>query len=75
VRQGLGICTMLQEIATRMPGVIRLLPELPGTSVPVWVVSHRALHTSRRVRLVFDVLAEELGRSSGRAGPKRTRST
>jgi DNA-binding transcriptional LysR family regulator len=75
VRQGLGICMMLQEIATRMPGVIRLLPELPGTSVPVWVVSHRALHTSRRVRLVFDVLAEELGRSSGRAGPKRTRST
>jgi DNA-binding transcriptional LysR family regulator len=64
VRQGIGICMMLQEIAELMPNVIRLLPELPGTPVPVWLVSHRELHTSRRVRLVFDVLAEELGRSS-----------
>lgn len=65
VRQGLGICMMLQEIAERMPGVIRLLPELPGTPVPVWLVSHRELYTSRRVRLVFDVLAEELSRGAG----------
>ena len=60
VRQGIGICMMLQEIAELMPNVTRLLPELPGTPVPVWLVSHRELHTSRRVRLVFDVLAEEL---------------
>jgi DNA-binding transcriptional LysR family regulator len=67
VRQGLGICMMLQEIADLTPGVIRLLPELRGTPVPVWLVSHRELHTSRRVRLVFDVLGEELYRSSGGA--------
>jgi DNA-binding transcriptional LysR family regulator len=62
VRRGLGICMMLQEIAEQMSGVQRLLPDLPGTKVPVWLVSHRELHTSRRVRLVFDVLADELGR-------------
>lgn len=62
VRQGAGICMMLQEIAERMPGMVRLLPELPGTPVPVWLVSHRELHTSRKVRLVFDILAEELSR-------------
>lgn len=73
VRQGVGICMMLQDIAELMPGVIRLLPELPGTPVPVWLVSHRELHTSRRVRLVFDVLAEEFCRSS--KGRKRARST
>jgi DNA-binding transcriptional LysR family regulator len=72
VRQGVGVCMMLQEIADRMPGVVRLLPELPGTAVPIWLVSHRELHTSRRVRLVFDVLAEELGRSPD--GDSRTRS-
>lgn len=62
VRQGVGVCMMLQEIAQHMPGVVRLLPELPGTPVPVWLVSHRELHTSRRVRIVFDMLAEHLGR-------------
>ena len=29
--------------------------------IPVWLVSHRELHTSRRIRVVFDLLAEELG--------------
>ncbi len=62
VRQGLGICMMLKEIAAGMPGIVRLLHELPGTPEPVWLVSHRELHTSRRVRLVFDALAEELSR-------------
>lgn len=74
VRQGVGICMMLQEIAELMPGVIRLLPDLPGTPVPVWLVSHRELHTSRRVRLVFDGLAEELSRCSTGVGRARSRS-
>jgi DNA-binding transcriptional LysR family regulator len=64
VRGGVGICMMLKEIAELMPGVIRLLPALPGIKVPVWLVSHRELHTSRRVRLVFDTLAKELSRSA-----------
>jgi hypothetical protein len=25
---------------------------------PVWLTTHRELHTSRRIRLVFDLLAE-----------------
>lgn len=62
VRRGHGVCMMLEEIASTMPGLVRLLPELPGTPVPVWLVSHRELRTSRRVRLVFEHLAEELGR-------------
>jgi hypothetical protein len=33
--------------------------------VPVWLATHRELHTSRRIRVVFDLLAEELGRSPG----------
>lgn len=71
VRRGLGIGMMLHEIAERTPGVIRLLPELPGTPVPVWLVSHRELRTSRRVRLVFETLAEELGRRSDGDGHER----
>ncbi len=75
VRRGLGICMMLKEIAELMPGVIRLLPTLPATTVPVWLVSHRELHTSRRVRLVFDVLEEEFGRSSGGKRPMSSQCT
>lgn len=26
--------------------------------MPIWLVTHRELHTSRRIRIVFDVLAE-----------------
>ena len=64
VRRGLGVGAMLREIAERTPGIIRLLPDLPGTPVPVWLVSHRELRTSQRVRLVFEILAEELRRCS-----------
>jgi hypothetical protein len=29
---------------------------------PIWLTTHRELNTSRRVRMVFDLLAEELGK-------------
>jgi DNA-binding transcriptional LysR family regulator len=60
VRSGLGVCLMLRQIAERMQGITRLLPELPGIPVPVWLVCHRELRTNHRVRLVFDMLASEL---------------
>ena len=72
VRRGLGVGAMLREIAERTPDIIRLLPDLPGTPVPVWLVSHRELRTSRRVRLVFDILAEEFGRCSVGGRPSAT---
>ena len=62
LRRGLGIGVMLREIAERTPGVVRLSPGLPQIRVPVWLVSHRDLRTSPRVRLVFGILAEELRR-------------
>ena len=62
VRRGLGVSMMLREIAERTPGTVRLLPQLPVVSVPVWLVTHRELRTSARVRLVFDTLADELRR-------------
>lgn len=63
VRRGLGVGMMLREIAERTPQITRLMPNLAGPKVPVWLVTHRELHTSRRVRLVFDILAEELSRN------------
>lgn len=63
VQRGLGVCMMLREIADMRPGLVRLMPEMPGVSVPVWVVTHRELRTSARVRVVFDTLVEELSRA------------
>jgi len=72
VRRGLGVGVMLREIAARTPGVVPLLPKVLDVAVPLWLVSHRELHTSRRVRLVFEMLAEELsGRPEGSLSRRR----
>ncbi|MFO0734563.1 MAG: hypothetical protein U0270_01725 [Labilithrix sp.] len=43
------------------PLVERVLPSMPAIPVQMWLVSHRELYTSRRVRVVFDLLLEHLG--------------
>jgi DNA-binding transcriptional LysR family regulator len=60
VQQGLGIGVMAKAIGDRTPGVEQILPGLPPKTIPIWLVTHRELHTSRRIRLVYDLLAEEL---------------
>jgi DNA-binding transcriptional LysR family regulator len=54
---------MMEEIGDAEPRVQRVLPSLPPLPVPLWLICHRELRTSRRIRLVFDRLAEELQRS------------
>ncbi len=61
VKQGLGIGIMTSDIGGREPRVVEVLPDSDPIIVPVWLVAHRDVHTSRRVRLVFDLLARELG--------------
>ena len=65
VKIGLGIGLMAEDVADQTPGVECVLPDLDPIPVPVWLVTHRELHTSRRIRLVFDVLAETLGNTNG----------
>jgi DNA-binding transcriptional LysR family regulator len=60
VYQGMGIGAMMDEIARKTPGVVRVLDDLPPVRFPIWLVSHRELRTSRRIRVVFDALAEGL---------------
>ncbi len=59
-RQGLGICVMGEEIANATGGMKRVLVEFKPIRVQMWLTTHRELHTSRRIRLVFDHLAEAL---------------
>ena len=60
VREGLGIAPMMDEVALATPGVVRVLDDLPPFRFPIWLVSHRELRTSRRIRIVFDELADGL---------------
>jgi len=62
-KQGAGVCMMMDEVGAKEPAVVKVFPELPSIPVPIWVVCHRELRTSRRLRLVFDWLAEGLAAS------------
>ncbi|WP_270732058.1 LysR family transcriptional regulator [Shimia sp. Alg240-R146] len=61
-RQGFGIAPMAEEVAAKSTGVERILPDLAPITYPIWLTTHRELHTSRKIRLVFDVLAEALAK-------------
>lgn len=60
VRQGLGIAPMSENVGTATIGVERIFPDLDPITFPVWLTTHRELHSSRRIRLVFDTLADYL---------------
>lgn len=67
VKQGLGLTIMPRELAALTPDVEQVLPDYPAMPVPVWLVTHRELRTSRRIRIVFDALAEAFARRSADA--------
>ncbi|MCL4676718.1 MAG: LysR family transcriptional regulator, partial [Pararhodobacter sp.] len=62
VRRGLGVGAMIDDIARRTAGVERIIPEFPAIPVQIWLTTHRELRTSKRIRVVFDFLAEALAR-------------
>lgn len=63
VRHGLGIGLMSKEMAEQAPELSLVLPNFEPIPIPVWLVTHRELHTSRRIRLVFDLLSEALSKN------------
>jgi DNA-binding transcriptional LysR family regulator len=61
LQRGLGIALIFKDFVVDMPGMEPVLPEIEPFPVDVWLVTHREIHTSRRIRLVYDVLAEAFG--------------
>ncbi len=66
-QQGMGIAAMMEDIARITPGIVRVLDDVPPVMFPIWLVSHRELRTSRRIRVVFEALAQGLAATSGHA--------
>ncbi|MEO1168114.1 MAG: LysR family transcriptional regulator [Pseudomonadota bacterium] len=58
LKEGLGIVFMPRFIGDREPGISRVAPWLPPFEFEIWLVAHRELNTSRRIRLVFDWLVD-----------------
>ncbi len=60
LKADLGIAILPDHLCARYPGVEQVLPDHPDVTFPVWLATHRELRTSRRIRIVFDALAEAL---------------
>ncbi|MEO1552895.1 MAG: LysR family transcriptional regulator [Pseudomonadota bacterium] len=60
VKQGLGVSVLGKDIESHASTIVPILPEQFSIPIPVWLVTHRELHTSKRIRVVYDLLAEEL---------------
>ena len=60
VKTGFGMTMLPESLGETETAVEKVLPSLPSFEFPVWLVTHRELNTSRRIRVVFDHLAREL---------------
>jgi DNA-binding transcriptional LysR family regulator len=51
----------MESVGDAEPSVVRVLPEqIEPMRFPTWLSCHRELRTNRRLRVVFDLLAELL---------------
>lgn len=62
---GIGVCQV--PLARRTPDIVRVLPEAFAFPLECWMVMHEDLRTVRRMRIVFDHIAEAL--TAYRGGP------
>jgi hypothetical protein len=55
---------MTDDMACCFPEMKLVLPQLEPVPVPYWLTTHRELHSSKRIRLVYDRIAEMLSQQS-----------
>lgn len=60
VKQGYGVSMLPETICEPEPGIEKVLPAFPALEFPIWLVTHRELQTSPKIRIVFDELARGL---------------
>lgn len=66
VKNGVGIGVLDGNIGDAEPLVAPVLPDMEPLQFSLWLVAHRELSTSRRIRKVYDFLAQELSKPSYR---------
>lgn len=65
VRHDLGVSILTKDVESYADEIVKVLPDAFSIPIPVWLVTHRELHTSKRIRVVYDILAEELPKFAG----------
>ncbi len=65
IKAGLGIGFAQGPLVAATPGLRRLLADFSPPPLEVWLTTHKELFTSRRIRAIYDRLAEGLVRYLG----------
>jgi len=60
MKAGLGIGFAQARLVRETPGMRAILPQIAIPPMEVWLTTHRELFTSRRIRAIYDRLAEGL---------------
>ncbi|MEM7506743.1 MAG: LysR family transcriptional regulator [Pseudomonadota bacterium] len=60
MKAGFGMSFLPEVLCDAEPSLEKVLPDLPPIQFPIWLVTHRELQTSRKIRIVFDQLARGL---------------
>jgi DNA-binding transcriptional LysR family regulator len=63
VRAGLGIGFLAGYVAAQEPQLVPVLPQVKIPPMPVWLTVHREIRGSRRIRAVYDFLAQAVPRA------------
>jgi DNA-binding transcriptional LysR family regulator len=69
LRSGFGIGGCQKRIAARDRNLVAVLPDAFRYALEMWLVMHEDLRASRRVRLLYDHLAEALSAYAGEPAP------
>ena len=59
-RNGLGLAVLPESAAVEIPDLVHVNIDVGPFDLPTWLVTHSELKTSRRVRFVFDSIADNL---------------
>jgi len=57
---GAGICGCQDRLAAREPDLVAVLPDKIRFNLDTWLVMHQDQRDNRRIKLLFDFLAEEM---------------
>jgi len=60
VKSGGALGLLIDSIGDKEPLVERVLSTTDEINFPIWLVAHQLLKSSKRMRVVFDILAESL---------------
>jgi len=66
VKAAIGVGFLTRDVEDQEPSVKPILKDQLSFPIPIWLVTHRELHTSRRIRIVYDILATELAKIARR---------